>query len=440
MLRRILTGLLALALLMPALPARGALADDLFAATTAEQYPTLQQGDQDSPDDKAYIVFIQNRLIQLGYLRDAADGVFGENTKNAVMAFQKSNGLLDTGIADAGTQALLFSDINKLVASEVDEGLAGSDTYRVQTMLAMWGFMNGDVDGQYGKSTSSAIQTFKQYVKDNQDPNYGITPTPSPSPTPEAHTYFGEMDVPPDVTVVPEITPKPLDGSIDYSLLEYVDGSKEFNVYRQTVQVGDKNFEARRVQNRLRHLKYLYSADGTFGEHSKLTLQYFQRRNGLPETGIADEATQRVLFSPRALSSDEYVFPYKLFVSIANQRVYVHEWNGNGYNDEPLYTVKCSTGTNNNPTPTGTYQAGGQSGMEWYLFEKSACYAKWAYHIVGNVLFHSVLYDLHKNLMESTVDALGHKDSHGCIRLAVPDAKWIYDNCPPGTTVVITED
>ena len=32
---------------------------------------------------------------------------------------------------------------------------------------------------------------------------------------------------------------------------------------------------------------------------------------------------------------------------------------------------------------------------------------------------------------------LGTVCSHGCVRLTVADAKWIYDNCPLGTTVSI---
>ena len=32
---------------------------------------------------------------------------------------------------------------------------------------------------------------------------------------------------------------------------------------------------------------------------------------------------------------------------------------------------------------------------------------------------------------------LGQPASHGCIRLCVRDAKWIYDHCPIGTTVII---
>ncbi|MGN1018765.1 MAG: peptidoglycan-binding protein, partial [Aristaeellaceae bacterium] len=36
---------------------------------------------------------LQERLIELGYLNGAADGAFGRQTYNAVIAFQKANGL-----------------------------------------------------------------------------------------------------------------------------------------------------------------------------------------------------------------------------------------------------------------------------------------------------------------------------------------------------------
>ena len=75
---------------------------------------------------------------------------------------------------------------------------------------------------------------------------------------------------------------------------------------------------------------------------------------------------------------------------------------------------------------------------EGYYFKDYNCYAKYAYRIVGGILFHSVLYNSSKQgPTNSSVRALGRKASHGCVRLAVDDAKWIYDNCPEGTTVVI---
>ena len=38
-------------------------------------YPTLRPGDRDGDDSAANIVFMQNRLIELGYLSDSADGI-----------------------------------------------------------------------------------------------------------------------------------------------------------------------------------------------------------------------------------------------------------------------------------------------------------------------------------------------------------------------------
>ena len=153
---------------------------------------------------------------------------------------------------------------------------------------------------------------------------------------------------------------------------------------------------------------------------------------------MADQATQEKLFSADAIKSEEYIFPYKLGISLDEQRVYVYEWDGSGYNKQ-IKKFKCSTGMDGYATPSGTYQAGGRITLdEWYYFKDYNCYAKYAYRIVGGILFHSVLYNSNKQgPTNSSVRALGRKASHGCVRLAVDDAKWICDNCPEGTTVVI---
>ena len=54
---------------------------------------------------------------------------------------------------------------------------------------------------------------------------------------------------------------------------------------------------------------------------------------------------------------------------------------------------------------------------------------------MGNYLFHSVLYSKYNgSLMDGRV---GIPLSHGCVRLQIDNAKWIYDNIPRGTKVVI---
>ena len=54
-------------------------------------------------------------------------------------------------------------------------------------------------------------------------------------------------------------------------------------------------------------------------------------------------------------------------------------------------------------------------------------------------MFHSVLYNSksESSLSKSSVRNLGRKASHGCVRLAVKDAKWIWQNCPAGTTIIV---
>lgn len=422
--------------------ASGGTDEDMYGANDSASvsvYPTLRLGDSDSTDGVAYIVFLQNRLIELGYLNDAADGTYGENTQTAVREFQNSNSLQATGIADPFTQQKLYSDTSTLVLASVDTTLYGSDTMRVQYAMAQWGFMFSQVDGKLGDNTRVAIKNFKEYMA-AIDPTFGATPTPAPTATPNVNTstVFGDMPVAMD-ELMDGATPIKLkmDGNIDDAVLSVVDGQKPFQVYRQTVRNGDSGTEVLRVQKRLKYLKYLYSADGAFGGNTELALKYFQRKHGIVETGIADQQTQEALFSATAQPSEEYVFPYKIIVDISDQRVYVGSWNGSAYRDL-VKKMKCSTGKDRTPTPTGTYQSGGKAGGEWYYFKEFNCYAKWATRIVGGILFHSITFNSRKR-QSGSVSSLGRKASHGCIRLSINDAKWIYDNCPTGTTVVIQQ-
>ncbi|MEI3407073.1 MAG: peptidoglycan-binding domain-containing protein [Christensenellales bacterium] len=48
---------------------------------------------------------LQENLRQLGFLNDAADGIFGTNTNTAVRSFQKAQGLSVDGVVGAGTWA-----------------------------------------------------------------------------------------------------------------------------------------------------------------------------------------------------------------------------------------------------------------------------------------------------------------------------------------------
>ena len=76
---------------------------DLSAEITPE--PALHNGSQGEKVWK-----LQERLQALGYYMDAVDGQFGPGTKDAVIAFQKKNGLDADGLAGEETQRVLYSE------------------------------------------------------------------------------------------------------------------------------------------------------------------------------------------------------------------------------------------------------------------------------------------------------------------------------------------
>lgn len=67
-------------------------------------------------------------------------------------------------------------------------------------------------------------------------------------------------------------------------------------------------------------------------------------------------------------------------------------------------------------------------------------YGQYSTRIVNGYLFHSVPYNRNGDIYSLSArmyNQLGTTCSHGCIRLTVADAKWIYDYCPLGTKVII---
>ena len=114
--------------------------------------------------------------------------------------------------------------------------------------------------------------------------------------------------------------------------------------------------------------------------------------------------------------------------------VYAKDGN-NGY-IIPVKRFACSVGKASTPTPTGTFYTSNK--YRWHTL-MGPSYGQYCTRIVGGVLFHSVA---GRNMTSYNLNArdynmLGSPASHGCVRLCVRDAKWIYDNCKSGTMVTI---
>ncbi|WP_303740621.1 peptidoglycan-binding protein [Lutispora saccharofermentans] len=102
---------------------------------------------------------IQTKLKNWGYTGAAPDGVYGSNTKSAVMYFQSKNGLVADGITGYWTLLKLgMAEIN----STLKIGSRGASVANLQASLNNKGFSAGSADGIFGYKTQNAVIGFQK--------------------------------------------------------------------------------------------------------------------------------------------------------------------------------------------------------------------------------------------------------------------------------------
>ena len=122
---------------------------------------------------------------------------------------------------------------------------------------------------------------------------------------------------------------------------------------------------------------------------------------------------------------------YLINVNLDNQKTYVYKRKNNNWN--LVRTCPCSTGISGEDTPCGSFYT--QEKGNWFFSEKFQQGGKYWTQITGDILFHSVPFSRDKKtILDYT---LNKPASHGCIRLSVDDAKWIYSNIPRGSKIII---
>lgn len=97
----------------------------VFACALSDlEHLPIEKGDTGSP-----VVSIQQRLIELGFLHFRATGTYGDMTVAGVRAFQKRNGLENTGIINEETYKMLFSKtVQRAAVSGIVARVAGPRT------------------------------------------------------------------------------------------------------------------------------------------------------------------------------------------------------------------------------------------------------------------------------------------------------------------------
>lgn len=120
--------------------------------------------------------------------------------------------------------------------------------------------------------------------------------------------------------------------------------------------------------------------------------------------------------------------PYIALVNRSTHKVAIFQGYQGNWNCIKYWS--CADGKASTPTVTGVFKVGSRG----YYFNSGAYRCYWWTQFYGDYLFHSVLYNHSGVLMDGRV---GVALSHGCVRLQIDNAKWIYDNIPSGTTVVV---
>ena len=279
------------------------------------------------------------------------------------------------------------------------QGDAGAIVRRVQARLIQLGFAYGLPDGQYGSQTAQAVRGAQRYLN---------------------HLGYGLA----------------VDGKVDEKLYQAL-MAQPFPESEDSLRRADQGDQVTRLQRRLLLLGYMNSVTGTYGSQTQAAVSAFQARNGLPSDGVAGPQTRALLYSDKAVAAESVQHQLMVYVSIAEQRIYVYQWGDGGYQG-PVRTFLCSTGKDGSATITGIYQTQEHCG-EWYWFNQYQVWAKYAIRIRGPYLFHSTLFSRRddSSAQQSSIRALGKKASHGCIRMAVEDILWLYNHTEKGFTTII---
>lgn len=372
------------------------------------------------------VLELNTRLRQLNYTATPAAEVYSDATKNAVMAVQKAYGLEETGIADGATQEIIYGECYR----PLSQGDSGLDVQLMQEKLTELGYYWGRCSGNFLEGTTSALETFQREHGlevtgsadvDCQERLYAASVRPTPTPVPEG------------LKPTPTPTPGP------------------YQPFAKKLVYGSKGSDVQQVQRRLMDLGFFTFHKTTTGYYANTqsAVKKFQQHNGLEATGNVDEDTWNALFNDPAVA-DVNAAPkptpplqYTFEVDINNQVVKVWKYNEEtqGYTDLDR-SFLCATGTKSYPTPLGTFVLSGRT-ARWCEFPTwGGGKAQYWTRIDDSIAFHSVLYGDYDSmtLKASSLTGLGKRGSHGCIRLTVADAKWIFDHVRKGMTVYIHED
>jgi len=256
-------------------------APDYFSVES--DYVTLEK-----LDSGVQVLFLQQRLKELGWLTGTVDGDYGSQTVNAVSAFQRHVGLPETGTATPATQTILFGSgapyapvpTNAPTPTNVPAPAATPTLVPVPTQSGYSTLSNGST----GDEVKALQRRLKElgYFEENIGGNYLINTETA------VQLFQAQMGYTPDGVATPD-----LQKLIFSSSAPFYNGSAYV-----TLSKGVSGPAVRNLQSQLIRLGYLSgTADGDFGSGTEKALKLFQQATGFTADGIASPELQRILFN-----------------------------------------------------------------------------------------------------------------------------------------------
>jgi lipoprotein-anchoring transpeptidase ErfK/SrfK len=128
--------------------------------------------------------------------------------------------------------------------------------------------------------------------------------------------------------------------------------------------------------------------------------------------------------------------PYTLYLEKGSFTLTVYGLDENGEYTKVIdsYLVAIGKGAK---TPTGTFTLGKRE--RWHSFGADQAYTQYATSYEGRLYIHGPLYRREENtsMYNNTYREIGTAVTAGCLRTATVAARWIYENCEPGTQIEI---
>lgn len=163
----------------------------------------------------------------------------------------------------------------------------------------------------------------------------------------------------------------------------------------------------------------------------------------LDGSGVKDTCTVSVVSgtkkwekTPNRKIQDRSI-PYYLYFEKDAFTVSVYGQGDDGYYSDLVKTISSSRGRTINMTPTGIFKISKQK--RWYQFSIGKYWTQYCIRYTGDIYLHGPLY---KNMAGDTMyineyNQIGTASTSGCLAMVTQDIKWIWDNCPDGTTLEI---